>query len=862
MFGGERSNKRPSGGSQMRFWGNGQGIMWAVFMLSILAVSCGRERTNPIDPSFSGNDALSPPGNVQAAGDIGRIALQWNPVVSNDLKGYGIWRSTTATDGFVRLSGEVADSQITTGRTTFVDSTLDLSVSRVFFYRVSSVDVLDRQSELSTFVSAEALEDNRPPASPTNLSAVAEVATGYVILTWNPPLNDSGGEALTGLNEFNIFRAKDSQDSFVQIASISSLETTFTDSSTLEADATYFYTISAVDASENEGSRSSTASISTGATGVRTPTGLRTTSKIGQIELSWTAVNDPNLIGYLVLRSSDTQSEFTPVTADTLFTTAQTSYIDSTVAAEQVLFYKVQSVAMDPELGLLRSTATAFVDGVSTADDTPPAAPADVIVSLDDTNLRLVSLSWTAPSTDSGGGELTGLTTYRVFRSRESTSSFVQLAEIPSTKQTYQDTTVDQLTVYFYAISAVDDHGNVGPRSTATNVTTKGASRPTGIRITTGPQQLIVTWNANTEPELTGYRVLRFLDPADANPNATFNTAQTTFVDSPLVAGQTLSYRVVALATGGLESEPSSFVSATVESQLGAPTSVVATGGIGRITVTWAANTEAELTGYRVLRFGAPSETTPAQTFETVQTTFVDSPLVAGSTFVYRVQALGVGGIESERSLFAAADVSVDDRAPATPGQLASQLTGSTVITLSWTAPTQDANGADLTGLSGYRLYRAVGSEASGLVLLTSPDSVTTTLNDTGLDVNTTYIYRVSAVDGSGNESSLSSSVTRTTEATSGVSPPANITVVAAGDGSQVTISWTAPAQFTSFRVQRKETGSDSSSGAFSTVASSVTGTSFDDTNVNSGTAYTYRVLTRVDNDFSDPSEEKTVLVP
>jgi large repetitive protein len=839
-----------------------QRMALAMLILTVVAMGCGRERTNPIDPSFSGNDALAPPGNVQAAGGIGQISLQWNAVVSNDLKGYGIWRSTTATDGFQRLAGEVADTIVTTGRTTFVDSTVDLSVSRIYFYRVSSVDVLDRQSELSTFVSAEALDDNRPPAQPSDLSAVADVATGFVVLSWNAPLGDSNGQVLTGLHEYSIFRAKDSQDSFVKVATVSSTETTYTDEANLETDATYFYRVSAVDASTNESGRSTAASISTGATGVSVPSGLKTVSKIGEIELSWNAVDDPNLIGYLVLRSSDTQSEFTAITSDTLFTTAQTSYVDSMVVSEQVLFYKVQAVAIDPELGLLRSSSTAFVDGVSTADDTPPAAPTDVIVSLDDTDLKLVSLSWTPPDSDSDGGDLTGLNGYRVFRSRESTSSFVLLAEIPSTQETYQDTTVDQLTVYFYAISAVDVIGNVGPRSSATNVTTKGAARPTGIRISTGPQQLILTWNQNTEPELTGYQVLRFLDPSDATADATFSTAQTTFVDSPLVAGQTLSYRVVALATGGLESEPSAFVSATVESQLEAPRSVSATGGIGRVTVSWSANTESELTGYRVLRYLSPSETTAQQTVETVQTTYVDSPLVAGDTFIYRVQALGAGGIESETSLFAAADVSQDDRAPETPTQLATQLTGTTVITLSWNAPTRDANDQDLTGLSGYRLYRAVGAESAGLVLLTSPDSTATSFNDTGLDVNTTYVYRVSAVDASGNESSLSSSVTRTTEATSGVSAPTNVGVVAAGDGSSVTISWTAPAQFTSFRVQRKQTGSDSSSGSFTTVASTVTGTTFDDTNVTSGTAYTYRVLTRVDNDFSDPSEEKTVLVP
>ncbi len=836
--------------------------MWAVCLMAVMVLACGRERTNPIDPSFSGNDALAPPGNVQAVGSIGRIALQWNAVVSNELKGYGIWRSTSATDGFQRLSGEISDSLVTTGRTTFIDSMIDLSATRVYFYRVSTVDIQDRQSELSTFVSAEALEDNRPPAQPTDLSAVADVANGFVTLNWNAPLGDSNGQSLTGLDEYNVFRAKDSQDSFVKIASVSSTVSTFIDSSNLETDAVYFYRVSARDEAENESGRSSSASISTGATGVGVPTGLRTTSKIGKIEVSWNPVNDPNLIGYLVLRSADTQVEFAPVTADTLFTTAQTTYTDSTVATEQVFFYKIQAVANDPELGLLRSSNTAFVDGVSTADETPPAAPSDVIVSLDENALGLVSLNWTAPDSDSDGGDLTGLATYHVFRSRESTSSFVLLGEVPATSTSYQDVTVDQLTVYFYAISAVDVVGNVGPRSTSTNVTTKGAARPTNIRISTGPQQLILTWNSNTEPELTGYQVLRFLDPADVDPDATFDTAQTTFVDSPLVAGQTLSYRVVAVATGGLESEPSAFVSATVESQLGAPSSVTATSGIGRITVTWAANTESELTGYRVLRFRAPSEATAEATFETVQRSYIDSPLVAGEAYVYRVQALGSGGIESERSLFAAAAVSTDDRAPATPTQLASLLTGSTVITLSWTAPSEDANGSDLTGLSGYRLYRAVGSEASGLVLLTSPDSTTTSFNDTGLEVNTTYVYRVSAIDETGNESLLSASVTRMTGATSDVTAPTDLTVVAAGNASMVTVSWTAPAHFTSFRVQRKQTGSDSSSGTFTTVASSVTGTSFGDTNVTSGAAYTYRVLTLVDNDFSDPSEEKTVLVP
>ena len=136
-------------------------------MLTVLLMwGCGRERVNPIDPNFAGNEALSPPAKLKAEGDIGRIVLTWDAVASTDLAGYGVWRSIKATEGYVRLPGEVADSAVTTARNTFVDTALDLSATKVYYYKVNTVDVLGRSSELSVFVSAEALEDTRPPDRP------------------------------------------------------------------------------------------------------------------------------------------------------------------------------------------------------------------------------------------------------------------------------------------------------------------------------------------------------------------------------------------------------------------------------------------------------------------------------------------------------------------------------------------------------------------------------------------------------------------------------------------------------------------------------------------------------------------------
>ncbi|MDP6780058.1 MAG: hypothetical protein QGI83_25110, partial [Candidatus Latescibacteria bacterium] len=340
----------------MRHWTTargGFGLAAILAMALVVAWGCGRDRVNPIDPSFPGNEGLAVPGNLRAAGDIGRIALTWNPVANTSLVGYGVWRSTSATGTFVRLAGEVADTLITTSRNTFPDTTVDRSVASVYFYRVNSVDNLGRSSDLSVIASAEVAEDGRPPAAPADLSAVTDVETGHVTLSWTAPQADANNQELTGLQDFKVFRSKDTQDAFVQIGTVSASQTTFTDSTSLEIDARYFYRVSAVDGDENESGRSGSASFTTAGSGVTVPSGLRATGSVGRVEVNWNAVSEPELIGYLVLRATSTQAPFAPVTSDTLFTTAQTEYVDTDVQAEQVYFYRVQAVVNDPERGLV-----------------------------------------------------------------------------------------------------------------------------------------------------------------------------------------------------------------------------------------------------------------------------------------------------------------------------------------------------------------------------------------------------------------------------------------------------------------------------------------------------------------------------
>ena len=743
-------------------------------MLAIVLVGagrCGRERENPVDPNFPGGEALNPPANIRAQGDIGRILLSWDAVKIDDLAGYGVWRATSATGEYTRLRGESNETNVTTGRTVFVDSTMDVSASKVHFYRVNTVNVNGQTSEMSAFVSAEIREDKRAPASPANLSAVRDDNTGHVALVWNAPRADEGDQDLTGLDGYRIFRAKDTEDAYVLIATVPGARTTFTDTTQLEFDVRYFYQVSAIDRFDNESARSRSASVNAEDTGIDAPDGLRTVNKVGKIELHWNPSTDDNLLGYLVLRSTSTQEPFEPVSSNVPFTTAQTLYIDTDVTVDVVYFYRVKAVVQNPDRGVVVGDASPFVDGQAEADENPPAAPSDLSVSLDDEDAGAVLLSWAPPTRDNDGEDLTGLSHYRVFRSKQTASSFVEVAQVPGTETMFRDATVEPLTLYYYTVNAVDFAKNGGPRSTALSVSTPGLATPAQVTAIAGKGKITLAWSPNSEPQLTGYEVMRYSDPRQPDPLATFNTI-------------------------------------------------------------WPA--------------------------------FIDSPVVGGQIYAYRVRALGSGGLKSRLSDFALATVLDDDLAPAPPDFLYAKLSGNTDIELSWRASTTDGDGSEQTGLHQYRIYRSEGSGSAGFKWLATVDSTTLSYVDKDLETSTTYNYQVRAIDASGNEGEASGTVSLQTGPEPRIARPTNVAAVVRNlpdEGTVVVVTWRVPAGITRFRVNRQRVSARSSN-AFETVSYQLRDNKYIDTNVESGGTYIYHVVSLRGIDISLPSDPVVVSVP
>jgi hypothetical protein len=129
-----------------------------------------------------------------------------------------------------------------------------------------------------------------------------------------------------------------------------------------------------------------------------------------------------------------------------------------------------------------------------------------------------------------------------------------------------------------------------------------------------------------------------------------------------------------------------------------------------------------------------------------------------------------------------------DTTPPSTPANLFATPASSTGIGLSWNASNDSGTGA--TGVAGYRVYRSTTS--GGTYALVNTVSSGTTYADNGLSVNTTYYYKVSAVDNAAapNESPKAGPASATTnDLTPTVTLTANPTSVNSGASSNLT--WT-----------------------------------------------------------------------
>jgi uncharacterized protein (DUF1800 family)/fibronectin type 3 domain-containing protein len=260
-----------------------------------------------------------------------------------------------------------------------------------------------------------------------------------------------------------------------------------------------------------------------------------------------------------------------------------------------------------------------------------------------------VTLAWQAS---------VGATSYDVLRSLAADRTFALIASV--TAPAHVDSGLTNGTRYVYRVRAVAaaQVSRLSARVAAIPTLPPPpppASAPANLVSSLAAGLATLRWDPL--PDATSYRVFRSTTGTfDATPIATVVTP--TFSEPGPAAGVTYSYRVAGRNAGG-DGPASAVVTVTATAPPAAPTGVSAAAGDARATLAWSAMAGA--TTYNVYRgtvAGGQSATPVAA--GVVATSVVDAGLTNGTTYFYRVTALGDGG-ESARS----AEVSATPEAPA-----------------------------------------------------------------------------------------------------------------------------------------------------------------------------------------------------
>lgn len=312
------------------------------------------------------------------------------------------------------------------------------------------------------------------------------------------------------------------------------------------------------------------------------------------------------------------------------------------------------------------------------------------------------------------------------------------------------------------------------------------------------------------------FRALQPIVPSSANLTIQY-IAYGNYTDSDVIFDDGLGTDILNSATN-----------TTVTASLEVPAGLSATAASATtVNLSWtAASANSTIVSYKIYRNGTQvgTSTTP---------TYADNGRTPLTAYTYRVSGVDSAGRESSQSSQVSATTLADTTAPSVPAGLSATANGMDRVDVSWTAST------DNVGVTGYQVYRCTGTSCSTYTQIGTPTG--TTYGDTGLTAETTYRYRVAAVDAAGNVSAQATAVNVTTAQDSQApTVPSGVSATATSI-SQISVSWTASTDniaVTGYRVYRC-TGASCSNYA---QVGTPTGTTYNDTGLAVSTTYRYRI--------------------
>ena len=482
------------------------------------------------------------------SGGLRECKITWHSSKDTEVAGYDILRATNNSGPFKKIthvkkrdSNEYLDKG--KGASSY-NKYGNLKDNFTYYYKIRVVNVVGVPSPDSPTVSATT--EGIPPTV-TNLQAQHNMLR-KVGLSWNP----STDKYVKG---YEILRSESENGPYSSVTIINGKKkneyvdkgknASWGEAGKLDDKTDYYYTIKAIN---HVDIKSQDSIIATATTRGKPPvvTGVLAESGLPRkIHLLWQPSSGDFVDGYAIYRSISEagpfakikqisgrdKSEFKDKGTDSTWGDVG-DLLDNTT-----YFYQIRSINIVDVISEESATVSAV---------TKPMLNKITGLNAIENQARKVTLSWNS----SDGKE------FEIFRGETNASVKEKIATVGSNKLKYIDTKLADGKQYFYKVRAVDSFDLPGVFSDIANATTKSLpSTPTSLTHSTNGTQLILSWNANPEHDISAYKIMK---KGFFGWNLIGNTVETTFSPAEqLEKGDKDLYTVIAVDSDSLESLPS-----------------------------------------------------------------------------------------------------------------------------------------------------------------------------------------------------------------------------------------------------------------------------------------------------------------
>lgn len=723
-------------------------------------------------------DPPDTPSNLAAApASNKRIDLSWTDNADNE-DGYKIERKSNAVGSTFAQYATVGPNV-----TSFADT--GLTALSTYFYRIVGFNA-DGQSSYSNEASAKTFPN--PPDAPGDLAATP-LSNTKIKLVWTDNASNEAG--------FKIERKTGATGLFAEVGKVATNVKTFTDTS-LSANTEFFYRVRAY----NLGNHSAFSNEANAVTFPNPPTPpsdlTAEAASTTQINLKWSD-NSDNENGFKIERRLSTDAKFTQI--KNLGRNVK-AYTDTGLVVSAKYVYRIRAYNKGGHSPFSKAAI----------GTTLPESPANLIATtLSNTVIKLV---WTAPPSPRDG--------FKIERKTPG-DAFAEVASVGANVKTFTDTSLSANTEFFYRVRAFNEGGQSGYTNEAKAKTQPNApGTPGDLVATSGYKRVNLAWSDNSGNE-DGFKIERRLGTEVNFTQIGVLPANTSaYADTNLGVSTKYVYRIRTFNTGGHSAYSGEAFTTTLPD---APVNLTAkTQNNTKINLAWSDNANAE-DGFKIERkAGAAGVYAEIASVAPNVKALADTGLSADTEYFYRVRAFNAGGNSDYTN---EAKAQTLPNTPAMPSDLAAK-SGKKRIDLTWS----DNAGNE----EGFKIERRQGTAKLFVQIAVLPANASA-YADTGLGVNTKYVYRLRTFNAGGHSDFTPEVETKTLP-----NPPAPPTglVAQVSSNKQIDLSWEDKSgNEAGFKIERKQ-GNAGNFTQIATVGANVT--NFSSLNLSPNTKYFYRV--------------------